>query len=163
MRPTRDSMLMEMAKVVSSRATCSRQSVGVVVAREGRVLVTGYNGAPAGMKHCKHVCDCDPDYEGVRIASGSKAHSITCEVNRPCETSVHAECNAIAYAARYGVSLAGAELFTTFSPCLSCAQLIINAGIARVVYGGLHRDRRGLDLLQNGIVRVDCSRVVDPI
>src|SRR5213596_3751468 len=58
MRPSRNTVLMNHAWVAALRATCPRQSVGVVIARDGRVLVTGYNGAPAGMKHCEHPCDC---------------------------------------------------------------------------------------------------------
>lgn len=123
-RLSREEVLMEHAKVAALRATCSRQSVGVVIAHDGRVLVSGYNGAPAGMPHCFHDRD------------------------EPCEISVHAEANAIAYAARYGIKVEGAELYTTFSPCLACGQLVINAGITRVFYGAYHRDQRGLELIR---------------
>ena len=101
---------MQVAEVFATRSTCSRAHVGVVIAREGRILTTGYNGAPAGMAHCNH----SPD-----------------EVNG-CQNAVHAEANAIAYAARYGISLEGAELYSTFMPCLACAQLVINAGIQQI-------------------------------
>jgi dCMP deaminase len=126
MRISRDEMLMKMAQVASMRSTCSRASVGVVIARDGRVLSTGYNGAPAGMPHCNHTMD---------LASG-------------CQDAVHAEANAIAYAARYGMKIDGAELFTTFSPCLPCAQLIVNTGIWRVNYAVQYRLTQGLDLLE---------------
>jgi len=148
-------MLMEHAEVAAKRATCSRQSVGVVIAREGRVLVTGYNGAPAGMPHCEHKCDCHQIHRtGVKLQPGS--HDPDCGAIKPCEVSVHAEANALAYAARYGIRIESAELFTTFSPCLACGQLMINSGLSRVVYGQKHRDTRGLELLQKGLVRVDC-------
>jgi dCMP deaminase len=127
MRPTRDEMLMQIAEVVSQRSTCSRAAVGVVVARQGRVLITGYNGAPAGMPHCFH-------YEGE---------------NEPCEVSVHAEANAVAWAARWGISLEGAELFTTVSSCLNCAKLLINAGITRVISKQQYREAAGLELLRS--------------
>jgi dCMP deaminase len=146
MRPTRDETLMEHARVVAKRATCSRQSVGVVIAREGRVLVTGYNGAPAGLDHCHHGCDCGSSDPG--------RHWPGCRSKEPCTIAVHAECNAIAYAARWGIRVEAAELFTTFSPCLPCGQLIVNSGITRVVYGALHRDRRGLQLCEKAGIEV---------
>lgn len=126
MRISRDQMLVEMAQAAAKRGTCSRKQVGVVVARKGRVLVTGYNGTPAGMPHCEHV-----------MTNGGI-----------CEESVHAEANAIAFAARYGMSLDGAELYTTYSPCLTCAKLIINAGIYRVSMCEAYHDKSGILLLQ---------------
>lgn len=124
-RISRDQMLMEVARAVAKRGTCSRKQVGVVVAREGRVLVTGYNGAPAGMPHCEHGFP----HGGV------------------CEVSVHAEANAVAFAARYGIRLEGASLYTTYMPCLACAKLIINAGVVQVFSGELYHDPAGEDLL----------------
>lgn len=125
-RISRDEMLMRMAIAAALRSTCSRAHVGVVIAREGRVLSTGYNGAPAGMDHCNHTHD---------LESG-------------CQVAVHAEANAIAYAARYGMKIGGSELFTTLSPCVSCSQLIVNAGIERVVYLNPYRVPSGLELLE---------------
>lgn len=135
-------MLMEIALTVSKRSTCSRASVGVVIARDGRPLVTGYNGAPAGMDHCNHDCDCDPLHYPVEY------HSLACATNQPCTISVHAEANAVAFAARWGISLEGAEVFTTLVPCLSCAQILINSGINRVISHADYRDGRGLALLE---------------
>ena len=150
MRPTRDEMLMDMAEIVARRSTCSRASVGVVIARDGRPLVTGYNGAPAGMPHCNHYCDCHLDNPAQHELIVTKdAHHAQCNSLIPCANAVHAEANAIAYAARWGITLEGAELFTTLVPCLPCAQVVINAGIHRVVYLADYRDVRGLDLLRN--------------
>lgn len=126
-RPTRDELLMEHAKLAALRGTCQRAQVGVVVARDGRILVTGYNGAPAGLSHCTH----QPD---DLLPDG-------------CKRAVHAECNAIAYAARYGIPLLGGTLYTTHMSCLPCAQLIINAGIVRLVADNPYRDPAGMDLL----------------
>lgn len=125
MRPSRDSILMDMAKLIATRSTCSRLHVGAVIARDGRVLVTGYNGAPAGLPHCVH------------------------ETTEPCTVSVHAEVNAIAYAARWGIRIEGADLFTTHSPCIACSQLIVNSGIVRVVYNHEFRETDGLDMLRS--------------
>ena len=143
-------MLIDIAEVVAQRSTCSRASVGVVIARDGRPLVTGYNGAPAGMPHCEHECDCDPNIIrkwGER--EGTPIHWQQCASRQPCSIAVHAEANAIAYAARWGISLEGAELYSTLVPCLPCAQLVINSGVIRVHYRVEYRDGRGLTLLQN--------------
>jgi dCMP deaminase len=124
-RPTVDAMLLRVAQVIATRATCSRLSVGAVLATEGRILSTGYNGAPAGMDHCLHTN------------------------SEPCKTAVHAEANAIAFAAKHGVSTRGSTLYTTHSPCLTCSHLIINAGVVRVVYETVYRDPGPLKLLES--------------
>lgn len=150
MRPNRDQMLMEMAIVASSRGTCSRAQVGVVIAREGRVLSTGYNGAPAGMPHCDHTCQCRFEETGWKVPNSfGYDHSEGCPARNPCTTSVHAEVNAIAYAARHGVALLNSDLYTTMQPCLACAQVIINSGITRVVFQKPYRLQEGIYLLQN--------------
>ena len=129
-RPTRADTLITVAYVVAERSTCTRLHVGAIAACDGRILSTGYNGAPAGTPHCTH-----PKSE-------------------PCQRSVHAEANVIAYAARHGVSLAGAELYATDSPCYTCACLLINAGISAVVFHRLYRDQSGLRLLADVGVKV---------
>lgn len=128
-RPTRDRMLMEVANVISKRSTCSLASVGVVIAHEGRILSSGYNGAPAGMLHCSH---------------GDMAWN----EQHTCDISVHAEANAIAYAARHGVSIEGAWLYSTHMPCMNCAKLIVNAGIQKVYWTHEYRNPMGLTLLE---------------
>jgi len=149
MRPTRDELLMRHALLVAERSTCSRLQVGCVISRDGRILVTGYNGAPAGMEHCNHDCDC-------RLTFGQMLdHAEFCASQKPCTMSVHAECNAIAFAARHGISVLGAEMTTTDSPCWSCSQLIINAGLNRVGYGREYRDTGGLSLLFRAGLQVD--------
>ena len=118
---------MEVANAFSSRGTCQRARVGAAIARDGRVLVTGYNGPPAGLEHCDDICE--------------RRHSDGCTI------AVHAESNAIAYAARHGISTAGAHMYTTHLPCLGCAQLIINAGITSVTYEQDYRIKEGQMLL----------------
>lgn len=130
-RITRDEMLMEMALVVRRRSTCLRLQVGAVLANNGRPISTGYNGAPAGMPHCR------PDI---------------CNDEHPCIRTIHAEANAIAFAARNGVATYGAFLYVTHSPCMDCAKLIINAGIQRVFYETRYRETAPLDyLLEAGV------------
>jgi dCMP deaminase len=145
-RPSIDDVLMVIAVSMAARSTCSRAKVGVVIALDGRVVSTGYNGAPAGLPHCNHECNCDGEWHGGD-------HTSDCPTISPCTTSVHAEVNAIAFAARHGVAAAGTTLYTTLSPCVSCAQLIINAGITDVVYQEKYRNVAGLALLTDAGVR----------
>lgn len=150
-RPSANTTLMDCALVWAGRSTCGRSQVGVVIASEdNRILVTGYNGAPAGMPHCHHTCTCGLSAPYPRV----KLHEDGCHFTRPCETAVHAEANAIAYAARCGIRVGDATLYTTFSPCLKCAQLIVNAGIIKVVYLAEYRIIDGLDLLATAGVDV---------
>lgn len=136
-RISRDQMLMETAHVISHRGTCPRAQVGVVISRESRIISTGYVGSPAGQPHCS-----DPD--------------VGCEdgTHGGCIRTVHGESNAIAFAAREGVSTRGCDLYTTLAPCRECAKLIINAGIKRVVFHHVYRDPSGLSLLRNSEVIV---------
>jgi dCMP deaminase len=127
MRRSRDQMLMMMAEAASGRSTCNRLHVGAVIAIDGRVISTGYNGAPQGMAHCNH-------YPGDE---------------RPCNNAVHAEMNTIIFAARHGTAIEGGELFCTHEPCRLCAVMIINSGIRRVVFMHPYSSLTGtgLDLL----------------
>ena len=129
-RPTRADTLLTVAFTLAQRSTCTRLHVGAIAALDGRILATGYNGAPAGTPHCTH-----PPSE-------------------ICQRSVHAEANVVAYAARHGVSLAGSEVYATDSPCYTCACLLINAGISSVVFVRKYRDESGLRLLADVGVKV---------
>lgn len=131
MRISRDTMLMEIAKVVAKRSTCQRLSVGAVVAREGRVVSTGYNGAPSGLPHC------------------------SCDTSQPCEGTVHAEMGAITFAAREGLRVGGCTLYCTHAPCIDCAKAIINSGIRRVIYETPYRKTEGIELLKSAGVTVE--------
>lgn len=137
-RPDRDEWLMSIALLTAKRSTCSRAQVGAIVVNEGRIISTGYNGAPSGMDHCSH--EVTGDYE----ASNTQG----------CMVSVHAEANAIAAAAKLGISTSDSVMYTTLSPCYTCSQLIINAGIKEVVFLDQYRDRTGIDLLRKGNVTV---------
>ena len=131
-RISRDELLGNIAKLVAKRSTCQRASVGAVLARDGRIISIGYNGAPAGLPHCDHKPD-DP----------------------PCTRTVHAEANAIAFAAKNGVKTDGTTMYCTYSPCIDCAKLMINAGIIRVVFWELYRDDTPLLLLEDAGVKVE--------
>jgi dCMP deaminase len=136
-RPTRADTLLTVAYAMAERSTCTRLHVGAVAATDGRILSTGYNGAPAGTPHCTH-----PPSE-------------------VCNRSVHAEANAVAYAARHGVSLEGAEIYATDSPCYTCACLLINAGISAVIFIRKYRDESGLQLLADVGIKVYHVNIVD--
>lgn len=133
MRIDRHEMMMGIAEVVALRGTCDRLQVGAVVARDGRSISTGYNGNVSGVAHCKH------------------------DDNTPCSTAMHAEANALIYAARNGVATSDAHLYTTHMPCYDCARLIINAGIRRVYFTTEYRKREGVELLN--LAGVDVFRL----
>lgn len=151
-RPTRDQILIAQAEIVAQRSTCSRAQVGVVIAHESRVVAQGYNGAPAGMAHCNHDCGCATRF----ITHGSPSmHSAGCPAQGGgCRTAVHAEANAIAFAAKHGVATNGAHLYTTVAPCLPCSQLIVNCGIVRVAYVTPYRYDEGIQLLMEAGIPV---------
>lgn len=136
-RISRDELLMDVALRFKRRSTCLRRQVGAVLAREGRILSTGYGGAPAGVPHCSEA---------------------TCGPDKPCIRTIHAEANAIAFAARYGTPTDSTSIYTTASPCIECAKLIINAGIVRVVYDEEYRDTSPIHLLESVGVRVEKYR-----
>lgn len=151
MRRSRDRICMDAAYLFSTRSTCSRLGVGSVIAIDGRIISTGYNGAPSGLDHCDHTCieadGCTTMTHPDRHVHLPDVHAPGCPAGSFCDETVHAEANAIAFAARYGTPTLGASLYTTTSPCRQCAKLIINAGLSRVVYGEPYRDTSGLMLL----------------
>lgn len=152
MRIDRDTALMGTAFVWANRSTCSRLHVGAVISREGRILVQGYNGAPAGLPHCNHECTCPEGYPYQK--EGDEVHRMGCPVPEPCLTAEHAERNAIAWAARNGVRLEGGTLHVTDAPCYNCAMSVVNAGLIEVVYVRPYRLTHGVDLLITASIRV---------
>lgn len=122
LRPTWDEYFMEIMDAVAKRATCDRGRAGCVIAKNKRLLATGYVGSPAGCAHCDDV--------------GHEMHTVIQEdgtESRHCIRTTHAEQNAIAHAARTGIPLKGSTLYCRMAPCYICAKMIINAGIERVV------------------------------
>jgi len=139
-RITRDDMLMNVARIFALRGTCTRLRVGAVFSRDGRIIVTGYNGAPAGMPHCDHTCDCLEE----------EGHHESCRSVQPCMIAEHAERNGVAYAARLGLALEGSTLHVTHAPCYECARSIVNAGVERVIFAEYYRSEAGLELMRQG-------------
>lgn len=134
-RPSWDSYFMEITRVVATRSTCLRRQVGALLVRDKRVLSSGYNGSPRGLDHCLDV-GCLRDKLG--IPSGQRQ-----ELCR----GLHAEQNAIVHAAYHGINIAGATLYVTHQPCITCAKMIINAGIVKVIIAGDYPDQLSIELL----------------
>jgi dCMP deaminase len=141
-RPSWDEYFMDIVRLVSRRSTCLRRSVGAVLVKDKRILATGYNGAPSGLRHCVEV-GCLR--EKMNISSGER-HEL-------CR-GLHAEQNAVIQSALHGVSLKGATLYGTNHPCVICAKMIINAGIERVYYGDGYRDKMAEEMLEEAGVKV---------
>ena len=129
---------MNIARQAATRSTCDRKHVGAVIVRDKTILSTGYNGSIRGMPHCDDV---------GHLMEGDH-----------CVATVHAEANAIIQAAKNGVRIDGAELYTTASPCWNCFKLIANAGIGTIYFGEFYRDRRSIEVAgQLRIALVDLS------
>lgn len=126
-RPSWDEYFTDLAFGIAQRGTCDRAQVGAVIVRDRRVLTTGYNGSPAGLPHCDDV-----------------GHLM---IDNHCVRTLHAEQNAIIQAALHGISVQGATCYVTHQPCLTCAKMIINAGIVRVIYAGNYPDENSRQFL----------------
>ena len=138
-RPSWDTYFMEIAFTVAKRSTCDRAHVGAVLVRDRRILTTGYNGAPAGLSHCDEV--------GHLMVDGH------------CVRTLHAEQNAIIQAALHGVLTQSAAAYVTHQPCLTCAKMLINAGVHRIVYAGNYPDSHSRDFLHEaGVELVHLAR-----
>ena len=115
---------MNIAREVSTRSTCDRKNIGAVIVKDKTILSTGYNGSLRGRPHCDEI-----------------GHDME---NGHCIATLHAEANAIIQAAKNGVCIDGAELYTTASPCWNCFKLIANSGIKRIYYSEFYRDQKSI-------------------
>ena len=121
-RPTWDEYFMEVCRAIAKRATCDRGKSGCVIAKENQILATGYVGSPSGLPHCDEA---GHELKKVLHDDGS--------VSMHCVRTVHAEQNAICQAARRGVAIDGATVYCKMTPCRTCAMMLINCGIKRIV------------------------------
>ncbi|MBC5825703.1 MAG: cytidine/deoxycytidylate deaminase family protein [Candidatus Eremiobacteraeota bacterium] len=135
-RPSWDAYFMAISRAVSTRSTCSRRSVGAVIVKGKRILATGYNGAPAHTRHCDHSGDGDL-------------------LNGHCLRSTHAEQNAIVQAAKYGIPIAGSTVYCTDRSCLTCAKLLINAGVEKIVFEHEYLDGPAMEMLAEAGITVE--------
>ncbi|NDY42191.1 cytidine deaminase [Dissulfurirhabdus thermomarina] len=133
---------MDIVHLVAQRSTCLRRKVGALLVKDHRILATGYNGAPSGLRHCLEV-GCLREQMG--IPSGER-HEL-------CR-GLHAEQNVLIQAACHGVSVAGATLYCTNLPCLICTKMLINAGVRAVVYADGYADALSRDMLKEAGIPV---------
>jgi len=131
-----------MSKLVAKRSTCLRRSVGAVLVKDKRILATGYNGAPRGLKHC---IDMGCIRQRLKIPSGER-HEL-------CR-ALHAEQNALIQASLYGISVAGSTLYATNQPCVICAKMLINAGIKEIVIADGYPDKMAADFLKQAKIKI---------
>ena len=134
-RPSWDTYFMNITALVAQRSTCTRRAVGAIIVKDKRILSTGYNGAPTGIRHCLEV-GCLR--ESLQVPSGER-HEL-------CR-GIHAEQNAIIQAAYHGVSVKDALLYCTNQPCAICAKMIINAGIKKIYYQSGYTDALAQEML----------------
>jgi dCMP deaminase len=141
-RPSNDEYFMGMAELAARRSTCVRRRVGAVIVKDKHVLSTGYNGSPKGTRHCE---DLGCIRVQLNIPSGTR-HEL-------CR-GVHAEQNAVAQAAYFGVSVKDATIYTTTFPCSMCTKILINSGIVEVVYSTGYVDDLAKELLAETKIKV---------
>ena len=140
-----DSRFMEMAHVIAGWTSCYRpgRSIGCVIVKDKRIMTTGFNGAPAGLKTCRERGECMRDRLGIQ--SGTRAELCY---------AIHAEQNAIIQAAKVGVSTEGATIYITLQPCVICAKMLVNAGITRIVHRGEYPDLLSQSILAEAGIEV---------
>jgi dCMP deaminase len=137
-----DEYFMQIAHLVAKRATCLRRAVGAVLVKDKRIIATGYNGPPRGLKHCAETGCLRTQ---LNIPSGER-HEI-------CR-GLHGEQNAIIQAAVHGISIEGATLYCTTQPCVICSKMLINAGIKVIKYEGQYPDELSLAMLREAGVEL---------
>ena len=137
-----DEYFMRIAIEVSGRSTCDRKHVGAVIVRERNILSTGYNGSVSGMPHC--------DDEGHMMENGH------------CIATIHAEANAIIQAAKNGVMINNAAIYTTASPCWNCFKLIVNSSMRKIYFGEFYREDKIFKVAADlGVELVDLSWTIE--
>lgn len=133
---------MAITRMVAKRSTCLRRQVGAILVKDRRILSTGYNGAPAGLKHCEEV--------GCLRIDASTPSGMRHELCR----GLHAEQNSIIQAAYHGIPIAGSSLYCTNKPCSICSKMIINAGIKEIFYEDGYNDPLADQMLTEADVKI---------
>jgi len=141
-RPSWDEYFMSLARLAATRSTCLRRHVGAVIVKDRMLLSTGYNDTPRGLRNCGDggCARCASD-----AAAGTGLDTCLC---------LHAEQNAIIQAAYHGVAIAGGAIYCTHQPCLTCAKMVVNAGLVRIVYAAPYPDPEAEQLLQDASVEL---------
>lgn len=141
-RPEWDRYFIDIARLVATRSTCRRRRVGAILVRDKRILATGYNGAPAGLAHCLET-GCLR--ETRRIPSGERQ-----ELCR----GLHAEQNAIIQAALHGISIAGSTAYVTCQPCVTCAKMLMNCRVRKIIAAGAYPDPFAREMLAEAEIEI---------
>ena len=141
-----DLRLVKMARLIAEWSSCYRKgrAIGAVIVKDKRIMTTGYNGAPAGLKTCRERGECMRDR--LKIESGT--HAELCY-------AIHAEQNAILQAAKLGISIDGGVIYCTHQPCSVCAKMIVNVGIKRVIYEQGYPDPFSLEIFKEAGVQLE--------
>ena len=137
-----DKRYIELAEKIGEWTSCYRHNVGCIITVDNRIIVTGYNGAPAGLRSCKELGYC------YKKSKGIEKGPIFCR-------AVHAEQNALLQAAKLGLSVSGGILYCTHFPCNICAKMIINAGIKKIVYKEEYEDDFSKELLKESNIEIE--------
>lgn len=146
-RPSWDEYFLKIIEMVGSRGSCDRGRSGCVIVKEKRIVSTGYVGSPVGTVHCDEA---GHEMHTVKNPDGTES--------RHCIRTTHAEQNAICQAARFGVALEGATIYSKMTPCYACAKMIINAGIKRVVASqDYHAGARSKEIFKEAGVQFDLA------
>ena len=141
-RPSWDQYFLEIAQLLTKRSTCLRRQVGALIVKDKRILATGYNGAPTGIEHCA-TAGCLR--EKLKVPPGER-HEL-------CR-GLHAEQNVLLQAARYGLLVAGATLYSTHQPCIICTKMLINAGIKEIVVLSGYPDKMSREFLKQAKINL---------
>lgn len=150
-RPSWDEYFLELADVVGRRGTCDRGRCGSVITIGNRIVMSGYAGAPSGQPHCDDV---GHEMQVQIHEDGTKSSH--------CVRTTHSEANAIVHAARFGVAISGATIYTKMLPCINCARLIVSAGIVRIVSANeYHASVKSIELFKSA--GVTCSVLSDKV
>ena len=141
-RPSWDEYFMSLARLAATRSTCLRRHVGAVIVKDRMLLSTGYNDTPRGLRNRGDggCARCASD-----AAAGTGLDTCLC---------LHAEQNAIIQAAYHGVAIAGGAIYCTHQPCLTCAKMVVNAGLVRIVYAAPYPDPVAEQLLHDASVEL---------
>ncbi len=142
-RPDIDEYFLKIASVVAERSTCRRHHIGAVAVKGKHILATGYNGAASGLKDCLELGCLRED---MNVPSGTR-HEV-------CR-AIHAEQNVIIQATLHGVSLEGATIYATHTPCILCAKMLVNAKIKRFVTFGEYADNAFRDLFKEANIEFE--------
>jgi len=134
-RPSREFIWIQAVQLFATRSTCLKAN-GAILVKENKLIAQGYNGSPSGRPHCIDLEECEVGPDGG------------------CIRTVHAEANVICMAAKFGISVEGSTLYSTSSPCYTCAKLLVNSGIKKMVYLEEYRDPSGKELLKSCGVEV---------